>query len=120
MNNMIDKIKKEYNEIIVWLKANPKTFFKYSLIILIASFCISLLQFFLFPSKEIYTIQVPTLYSKSSNIKQNEIIKEEKMGKIVRELQKYKEKKDNGELNQSDSIRIDYLFNEYQKIKNGN
>ena len=54
MNNMIDKIKKEYNEIIVWLKANPKTFFKYSLIILIASFCISLLQFFLFPSKEIY------------------------------------------------------------------
>ena len=42
------------------------------------------------------------------------------MGKIVRELQKYKEKKDNGELNQSDSIRKDYLFNEYQKIKNGN
>lgn len=120
MKNMIDKIKKQYNEIIVWLKANPKAFFKYSLIILIASFCISLLQFFLFPSKEIYTIQVPPLYSKSSNIKQSEIIKEEKMGKIVRELQKYKEKKDNGKLNQSDSIRIDYLFNEYQKIKNGN
>ena len=120
MKNLIDKIKKEYNEIIVWLKANPKAFFKYSLIILIASFCFSLLQFFLFPSKEIYTIKVPPLYSKSSILKQNEIIKEEKMGKIVRELQKYKEKKENGKLNRSDSIRIDYLFNEYQKIKNGN
>lgn len=120
MKNFIEKGKEKYNEIIIWFKANPKIFFKYSLVILIISFCFSVLQFFMFPPKKIKTIQVPALYSKSSNINQKEIQKEEKMGRIVRELQKYKEKKFTDALNRSDSIRIDYLFNEYQKIKNGN
>lgn len=41
------------------------------------------------------------------------------MEKIVNELQLLKAKRDRGELLKVDSLRIEYLFNQYQSLKNG-
>ena len=40
------------------------------------------------------------------------------MAKIVNELKSLKVKSDHRELQKEDSLRIDYLFNQYQKLKN--
>nr|DAC75472.1 TPA_exp: hypothetical protein [Elizabethkingia anophelis]DAC75603.1 TPA_exp: hypothetical protein [Elizabethkingia anophelis]DAC75639.1 TPA_exp: hypothetical protein [Elizabethkingia anophelis]DAC75668.1 TPA_exp: hypothetical protein [Elizabethkingia anophelis]DAC76291.1 TPA_exp: hypothetical protein [Elizabethkingia anophelis] len=39
------------------------------------------------------------------------------MEKIVKELELFKLKRDKGSLTKADSLRIDYLFNQYQKLK---
>lgn len=41
-----------------------------------------------------------------------------KWKKIVNELKLLKVKSDRKELQKEDSLRIDYLFNQYQKLKN--
>jgi hypothetical protein len=41
------------------------------------------------------------------------------MEKIVNELKTLKVKRDQNALKKEDSLRIDYLFNQYQKLKNG-
>ena len=40
------------------------------------------------------------------------------MGKIVSELKLLKMKRDRKELKKEDSLRIEYLFNQYQQLKN--
>ena len=49
-------------------------------------------------------------------MKQNTV----KMEKIVNELKMFKEKNDRQLLTKEDSVRIDYLYNQYQNLKNGN
>ena len=41
------------------------------------------------------------------------------MEKIVNELKLLKVKRDHQELQKEDSLRIEYLFNQFQKLKNG-
>lgn len=41
------------------------------------------------------------------------------MKKIVVELQSLKDKRDQQKLRKEDSLRIEYLFNQYQHLKNG-
>jgi hypothetical protein len=43
---------------------------------------------------------------------------EKEMEKIVNELKSLKVKSDRKELQKEDSLRIDYLFNQYQKLRN--
>lgn len=59
------------------------------------------------------------MYSKSENKKQELDSRETQMEKIVKELQKFKAKREKGILQKNDSLRIDYLFNQYQQLKNG-
>ncbi|MFN3773445.1 hypothetical protein [Cloacibacterium normanense] len=104
---------------IEYLQKNPMQVFKYSLFLLIFSFGASLVQYFFSPNMNVFTTHIPFMYSKSdyrkSEIQQQEL----KMEKIVKELQELKTKRDKGFLNKKDSLRIDYLFNHYQKLKNG-
>ena len=44
---------------------------------------------------------------------------EEKIEVIVKELQSLKKKRESGPLAKNDSLRIEYLFNQYQNLKNG-
>ncbi|MCB4235773.1 hypothetical protein LDL59_13655 [Kaistella anthropi] len=44
---------------------------------------------------------------------------EKEMEKIVNELQTLKLKRDRKELQKEDSLRIEYLYNQYQELKNG-
>ena len=41
------------------------------------------------------------------------------MEKIVTELKSLKVKRDSHALQKEDSLRIEYLFNQFQKLKNG-
>ena len=52
-------------------------------------------------------------------MEQNTTVNNEKeMAKIVTELKSLKVKSDRKELQKEDSLRIDYLFNQYQKLRN--
>ena len=44
---------------------------------------------------------------------------DQKINVIVNELQSLKKKRESGPLSKNDSLRIEYLFNQYQKLKNG-
>ncbi|WP_286492352.1 hypothetical protein [Empedobacter brevis] len=72
-------------------------------------------------SNLIVTSSVP--YAKSNENEVNTIKMKQntvKMEKIVNELKMFKEKNDRQLLTKEDSVRIDYLYNQYQNLKNGN
>ncbi|KUJ50066.1 hypothetical protein [Chryseobacterium sp. JAH] len=112
-------IKNTGKKLIGWPVENPKKFFMYSMIFLSVSFLLSLLQGIFFPSDMTFKIKPPILYSKSSVAQNNQTKNIKEMEKIVAEMQLLKVKRDRGELQKEDSLRIEYLFNQYQNFKNG-
>ena len=97
---------------------NPKKFFTYSMVFLSVSFIGSLIQGIFFLSDTAFKIKPPILYSKNK-IEQNTTKNNEKeMEKIVNELKSLKAKRDRNALQKEDSLRIEYLFNQYQQLKN--
>jgi len=100
------------------LAKNPKRFFMYSMIILSVSFMGSLIQGIYFPSETTFTIKPPIIYSKNE-IRHNKVSGQDKeMEKIVGEMKLLKEKRDRNALQKEDSLRIEFLFNRYQQLKN--
>lgn len=112
-------IKLKLQNAIEWLNNHPIQVFRYALVLLLLSFGISLMQYFFSSKQSVFVTQIPSMYAKSENTKQKFDNREIKMEKIVKELQEFKTKRDKGKLQQSDSLRIDYLFNQYQQLKNG-
>ena len=102
-----------------WATQHPKKFFTYSMVFLSVSFIGSLIQGIFFPSDNAFKIKPPILYSKSKMEQNTNVNNEKEMGKIVDELKSLKVKSDRKELQKEDSLRIDYLFNQYQKLRNG-
>jgi len=102
-----------------WVVNNPKKFFTYSMIFLSVSFIGSLIQGIFFPSDTAFKIKPPILYSKSQTTKNIIVNNDKEMGKIVNELKTLKIKRDQQTLEKKDSLRIEYLFNQFQKLKNG-
>ncbi|MCT4136112.1 hypothetical protein PF438_14925 [Elizabethkingia meningoseptica] len=112
-------VKKTGQKWLGWAVRNPKKFFMYSMAFLSVSFIISIVQGVFFPSDMTFKIRPPVIYSKSS-ITQNTLGNNQKeMEKIVTELQSLKVKRDRQNLRKEDSLRIEYLFNQYQHLKNG-
>ena len=101
-----------------WATQHPKKFFTYSMVFLSVSFIGSLIQGIFFPSDNAFKIKPPILYSKSKMEQNTTINNEKEMRKIVDELKSLKVKSEHKELQKEDSLRIDYLFNQYQKLKN--
>ncbi len=123
--NIISKISQQIW--FIWIVNNPKKVYIYSMIFLTASFIISMTYSILTHSDHsnnsnlIVTSSVPYAKSNENEIntikmKQNTV----KMEKIVNELKMFKEKNDRQLLTKEDSVRIDYLYNQYQNLKNGN
>lgn len=123
--NIISKISQQ--RWFIWIVNNPKKVYMYSMIFLTASFIISMTYSILTYSANsnnsnlIVTSSVPYAKSNENEIntikmKQNTV----KMEKIVNELKMFKEKNDRQLLTKEDSVRIDYLYNQYQNLKNGN
>lgn len=102
-----------------WAVQNPKKFFIYSMVLLSVSFIASLIQGIFFPSETTFKIRPPVLYSKNKTTQNLSENNDKEMGKIVNELKTLKIKRDQNALKKDDSLRIDYLFNQYQKLKNG-
>ena len=101
-----------------WATQHPKKFFTYSMVFLSVSFIGSLIQGIFFPSDNAFKIRPPILYSKSKMEQNTNVNNEKEMEKIVNELKSLKVKSDRKELQKEDSLRIDYLFNQYQKLRN--
>ena len=101
-----------------WAVQNPKKFFIYSMAFLSVSFIGSLIQGIFFPSETAFKIKPPILYSKSEMNQKASTNHEKELEKIVNELKSLKVKNDRKELQKEDSLRIEYLFNQYQKLKN--
>ncbi|KQT23711.1 hypothetical protein ASG22_06625 [Chryseobacterium sp. Leaf405] len=102
-----------------WAVQNPKKFFTYSMILLSVSFIGSLIQGIFFPSDTTFKIRPPVLYSKAKTNQNLSVNNDKEMEKIVNELKALKVKRDQNTLKKEDSLRIDYLFNQYQKLKYG-
>ena len=101
-----------------WATQHPKKFFTHSMVFLSVSFIGSLIQGIFFPSDNAFKIKPPILYSKSKMEQNTTVNNEKEMGKIVDELKSLKVKSDRKELQKEDSLRIDYLFSQYQKLRN--
>ena len=112
-------IKQKGQRWLQWAVQNPKKFFIYSMILLSVSFIASLIQGIFFPSETAFKIRPPVLYSKSKTTQNLTANNDKEMEKIVTELKTLKVKRDQNALKKDDSLRIDYLFNQYQKLKNG-
>lgn len=102
-----------------WAVKNPKKFFIYSMVFLSLSFIGSLIQGIFYPSETAFKIKPPILYSKSQTTQTTFVNNNKEMEKIVNELKLLKVKRDRKELQKEDSLRIEYLFNQFQKLKNG-
>lgn len=101
-----------------WASQNPKKFFTYSMVFLSVSFIGSIIQGIFFPSDNAFKIKPPILYSKNKMEQSTSVNNEKEMEKIVNELQSLKMKSDHKELQKEDSLRIDFLFSQYKKLKN--
>ncbi len=98
---------------------NPKRLYMYSMILLLVSFTGSLIQGIFFPSDTSFKIKPPVLYS-NKVVSQNPIsVQHKEMEKIVGELKLLKTKRDGNALQKEDSLRIEFLFNRYQQLKDG-
>jgi len=105
-----------------WLKRaveNPKKFFTYSMVFLIVSYIGSMIQGIFFSSETVFKIKPPVFYSHSTAVQNKEVNHKKEMKKIVTELKALKIKRDHKELQKEDSLRIEYLFSQYQQLKNG-
>ncbi|MGC4129670.1 MAG: hypothetical protein QM564_08965 [Bergeyella sp.] len=114
MSNILNKLTKQ--KWMSWAVKNPKKFYIYSMIFLSVSFIGSLVQGIFFPSDTTFKIKPPVLYTKSSTTEIDFKNNEKEMEKIVNELKILKTKRDQKALLKTDSLRIEYLFNQYQKL----
>ncbi|WP_068596995.1 hypothetical protein [Vaginella massiliensis] len=101
-----------------WIVNNPKIFYTYTMVFLIISFIVNM-TFSIYYEKPIknYTSMYPIMNIKDEKIQLDYEKTKEKMKKTVNELETMKKKRDQGLLTKTDSIRIEYLYNQYQSLK---
>lgn len=106
-----------------WANENPKIFYTFAMITLGVLLAVNISVDLFSPRKNNNNLFLhPYLYKKSSNVIDNlekkEEEKEKMMQKIVEELRELSVKRDYGLLNSQDSIRIEFLYEQYNNIKN--
>ncbi|SIT96112.1 hypothetical protein SAMN05660493_00784 [Epilithonimonas bovis DSM 19482] len=116
MNNILNKLTEQ--KWMNWAVNNPKRFYIYSMVFLSVSFIGSLIQGIFFPSDNAFKIKPPAFYTKSVVTENGFKNNEKEMEKIVNELKILKTKRDQKTLLKTDSLRIEYLYNQYQQLKN--
>lgn len=109
LNNIIDKIKQ-------WCIKNPKKVFVCSFAMILLSFCLSIIQYFYFPSPPLVNIVLPKMQRGSDDKIAEMEMKEKKMGELVKKMEKIKKK---NTLTKSDSVTIQYLMFKYHQLNNG-
>ena len=113
------QIKEQFSQSKDWIMKHPKLVYTYVMVVLIISFGLIFLQYFYITPKISISNSIPNLYTGSDKIKSDMEENERKMDTVVKELQQLKKKRESGPLTKNDSIRIEYLFNQYQALKNG-
>ena len=102
-----------------WIYQHPKKVYRYIMVVLVISFGLIFIQYFYFNPKIFTKNNIPNMYSESDQVKAKMDESEKKMETVVKELQLLKTKREEGPLTKNDSLRIEYLFNQYQTLKNG-
>ena len=102
-----------------WIYKHPKKVYRYIMVVLVLSFGLIFIQYHFFTPKLSIGNKIPIMYSESDQVKADMDKSEEKIDVIVSELQSLKKKRESGPLSKNDSLRIEYLFNQYQTLKNG-
>ena len=113
------KLKERFKETSVgkWLYANPKKFYLYAMTFLVLSFIGSTIWDIRL-SQQAKNGMIPMLYEQSSKIIRQNENRQEQMQNITEELKGYKAKRELGDLNPSDSLRIEFLYQQYQTLQN--
>ena len=98
---------------------HPKKFYVFTMIFLIISY-IGNITYSLYNERptRLLTSKFPVVKIEENKTAINQQKIHERMKKIVSELQSLKVKRDNNSLIKQDSLRIEYLFNQYQRLKN--
>ena len=102
-----------------WIYKHPKKVYRYVMVVLVISFGLIFIQFYFFTPKVSTGNNIPTMYSESDQVKADMEKNDQKMNVIISELQLLKKKRESGPLSKNDSLRIEYLFHQYQTLKNG-
>lgn len=114
---MEDKLTRFLIRMKLFLNKDPRTFFKYAMGVLVLSFVLSIVSISFFrpkPKKD----KIPFLFSENQKMpRQDNSNNQFEMQRIVDELEIYKVKREKGELTAQDSLRIEFLYNKYQKLK---
>lgn len=119
---MINNIKNKIDDIREWAEKRPKQIYIGGMIILFLCFSISLIKDIFFPSENLLV----KTYGQSSSMLEATKMKNQqlqhkntaKMEKIVKELEVYQKKYQEQGLDKTDSVRVEYLYNEYIQLKN--
>ena len=114
-----ERFKERFKETSVgkWLYANPKKFYFYAMTFLVLSFIGSTIWDIRL-SQQANNGMIPMLYEQSSKIIRQNENRQEQMQNITKELKGYKAKRELGELTPSDSLRIEFLYQQYQTLQN--
>lgn len=110
-------MKEKYKEFIKWGNQRPKQIFVGMILMLTISAVVSTIIEIYFPPKSMFSNIVPNLYSKSDETKKDIQISQTQKENIMKELASYKEKVERGSLSSEDSLRIEYLYEQYKKVK---
>lgn len=114
-NKLLDK----YEHLKAELFSKPKKVFAGAILIMVLSLIFSIFQYFFFPPKVSLGDSIPILYTKSDQVKNKMDKKEKEMEKTIQELSAFREKSKTQSLTKSDSVRIEFLYQQYQNLKNG-
>ena len=102
-----------------WIYKHPKKVYRNVMVVLVISFGLIFIQYYFFTPILSSVNKIPTIYSESDQVRAEMDQSDQKMNGIVKELQSLKKKRESGPLSKNDSLRIEYLFNQYQTLKNG-
>jgi len=107
--------------IIEWITKSPKTAYLCVISLLLLSTIFSIVRFIKPNNKDVLKEQdVPIMISKNNSDKKETIAeKKMKLEWITSELESYQEKINSSMLDKTDSTRIEKLYNEYLRLKNG-
>lgn len=112
-------MKEKINQALFWAneEKRPRKFLIFFLVLLFLSSIFSVVREVYFPPKASFT-SIPSLYAESDKEKAKFQLKEAELEKVMKEIYQFQQKQKHMGLTKSDSVRIEYLYNEYKKLKN--
>ncbi len=101
-----------------WARENPKKLYQYVMIFFGLLLVLNItLDFFVSKEKKQKDF-LPMLYTKSDEAINQYTDKEKRLESIVEELKGLQIKREAGTLSSGDSLRVEFLYHQYQSLKN--
>lgn len=110
-------MKEKIKSILSWAneERRPKKILYFFLGFLLLSSVFAIVKEIYFPPQTTFT-SIPMIYAESDKEKAKFQLKEAELEKVMKEIYQFQQKQVG--LTKSDSVRIEYLYNEYKKLKN--